>query len=79
MRHRVPRHSVGGVNVRVQVRISSSLRALVISSSLRALVDRSAERRSLTRSAEMSRLLRIALEKPIPEPPEMRRVRAHIT
>lgn len=69
MRHRVPRHSVGGPKVRVPVRIPQELRASV---------DRSAERHRLTRSAEISRLLRIALGKPFPDPPEMRRVRAHI-
>ena len=69
MRHRVPRHSVGGPKVRVQIRIPEELRALV---------DRSAEQHHLSRSAEMIRLLRIALEKPFPDRPEMREVRAHI-
>lgn len=69
MRHRVPRQRAGGPNIRVDV---------IIPSSLRALVDRSAERHRLTRSAEINRLLRIALEKPFPDPPEIRVVRAHI-
>lgn len=69
MRHRVPRHSVGGPKVAVPVRIPQKLRALV---------DRSAERHHLSRSAEISRLLRIALAEPIPDPPEMGEVRAHI-
>lgn len=70
MRHRVPRHSVGGPKVVVPVRIPQKLRALV---------DRSAARHHLTRSAELSQLLRIALAKPIPDPPEMREVGAHTT
>ena len=69
MRHRVPRHSVGGPKVVVPVRIPQKLRALV---------DRSAERHHLSRSAELSRLLRIALAKPITDPPEMSEVDTHI-
>jgi metal-responsive CopG/Arc/MetJ family transcriptional regulator len=64
MRHRVPRHSVGGPKVRVPVRIPQELRASV---------DRSAERHHLSRSAELSRLLRIALGKPFPTHPKCAR------
>lgn len=70
MRHRVPRHSVGGPKVVVPVRIPQKLRALV---------DRSAARHHLSRSAELNRLLRIALQEPLPGPPEIREVRAHTT
>ncbi len=69
MRHQSPNRRAGDLGVRVQVRIPSSLCDHL---------DRSAECHHLTRSAEMSRLLRIALAKPIPDPPEMGEVRAHI-
>ena len=69
MPHQVARNQAGCRNVRVTVHLPPLLRDAV---------DRSAERHRLSRSGEISRLLRIALGKPFPDPPEMRRVRARI-
>jgi len=45
---------------------------------LLALVDQSAKRSGLSRSGEIKRLIRLALEKECPEPPETREVRGHV-
>jgi len=69
MRHRIPRKTLGGPNVRVDVRMSPELRALL---------DESARRGGLSRSAEINRLLRIGLERSPVERPQDRPIRAHI-